>query len=133
MFSRHLQAHLIDAIDAVPAVALLGPRQSGKNTLALEVAKTRPSIYLDLESERDRAKLSQAELYLSDHLEQLVILDEVHRASGLFPVLRGLIDQARRAGKRSGHYPLGHDVYAIPLMQLCEQMARPIDVQPILA
>jgi len=106
MFSRHIHAQLLDSIEAAPAVALLGPRQVGKTTLALEVAKTRPSVYLDLESERDRAKLDQAELYLSDHLGQLVILDEVHRAPGLFPVLRGLIDQARRAGKRSGQYLL---------------------------
>ncbi|MEY3146622.1 MAG: hypothetical protein RL342_2293, partial [Pseudomonadota bacterium] len=106
MFSRHIHAQLLDSIEAAPAVALLGPRQVGKTTLALEVAKTRPSVYLDLESERDRAKLDQAELYLSDHLGQLVILDEVHRAPGLFPVLRGLIDQARREGKRSGQYLL---------------------------
>lgn len=106
MFSRHIHAQLLDSIEAAPAVALLGPRQVGKTTLALEVAKTRPSVYLDLESERDRAKLDQAELYLSDHLGQLVILDEVHRAPGLFPVLRGLIDQARRDGKRSGQYLL---------------------------
>lgn len=106
MYARKIYTTLLDAVDAAPAVALLGPRQVGKTTLALDVAKTRPSIYLDLESERDRAKLAQAELYLSDHLDQLVILDEVHRAPGLFHVLRGLIDQARRAGKRSGQYLL---------------------------
>jgi predicted AAA+ superfamily ATPase len=106
MFSRNLYANLVESIDSAPAVALLGPRQVGKTTLALELAKTRPSIYLDLESERDQAKLGQAELYLADHLDKLVILDEVHRAPGLFMVLRGLIDQARRAGKRSGQYLL---------------------------
>jgi uncharacterized protein len=106
MYKRHLYPTLVESIDSAPAVALLGPRQVGKTTLALELAKTRPSIYLDLESERDRAKLDQAELYLSDHLDKLVILDEVHRTSGLFMVLRGLIDQARRSGKRSGQYLL---------------------------
>ena len=106
MFTRHIHDLLLDSVNAAPAVALLGPRQVGKTTLAVAVAKTRPSVYLDLESERDRAKLDQAELYLQDHLGQLVILDEVHRAPGLFPVLRGLIDQARRAGKRSGQYLL---------------------------
>ncbi|WP_286138082.1 ATP-binding protein [Polaromonas sp. C04] len=89
-----------------PAVALLGPRQSGKTTLALEIAKGRASLYLDLESEHDRARLAVPELYLSDHLDKLVILDEVHRAPGLFPVLRGLIDQARREGRRAGQYLL---------------------------
>ena len=85
---------------------LVGPRQVGKTTLALSVAQGRPSIYLDLESERDRAKLAQPELYLTDHLDKLVIVDEVHRAPGLFPVLRGLIDQARRAGQGHGLYLL---------------------------
>lgn len=104
--TRHLTTQLAAELQHSPAVALLGPRQVGKTTLALAVSKGIPSIYLDLESERDRAKLEQAELYLTDHLDKLVILDEVHRAPGLFPVLRGLIDQARRNGKRTGLYLL---------------------------
>lgn len=103
---RTLAAQLLDALDHSPAVALLGPRQAGKTTLALEIARERPAIYLDLESEQDRAKLEQPELYLADHLDKLVILDEVHRAPGLFPVLRGLIDRARREGRRTGQYLL---------------------------
>lgn len=106
MFPRHLQASLSEELQHSPAVALLGPRQVGKTTLALQVAQTIPSIYLDLESERDRAKLAQPELYLAHHLDKLVILDEVHRTPGLFPVLRGLIDQARRSGKKAGQYLL---------------------------
>ena len=106
MFSRQLLVPLLEELQHSPAVALLGPRQVGKTTLAFEAAQSIPSIYLDLESERDRAKLAQPELYLVDHLDKLVILDEVHRAPGLFPVLRGLIDQARRDGKRAGQYLL---------------------------
>lgn len=90
----------------VPAVVLLGPRQVGKTTLALTVAQARHALYLDLESEADRAKLTEPELYLAAHLDRLVVLDEVHRAPGLFPVLRGLIDRARRAGRSSGLYLL---------------------------
>jgi predicted AAA+ superfamily ATPase len=123
MFIRNLYPNLVESIDSAPAVALLGPRQVGKTTLALELAKTRPSIYLDLESERDRAKLGQAELYLSDHLDKLVILDEVHRAPGLFMVLRGLIDQARRAGKRSGQYLLLGSAWLDLLKQSGETLA----------
>lgn len=103
---RSLTTQLLDALDHSPAVALLGPRQAGKTTLALEIARQRPAIYLDLESEQDRAKLAQPELYLADHLDTLLILDEVHRAPGLFPVLRGLIDRARRAGRQAGQYLL---------------------------
>ncbi len=106
MFERHIRALLQDELEHSPAVALLGPRQVGKTTLALEAARSRPSIYLDLESERDRAKLALPELYLSGHLDKLVILDEVHRTPELFPVLRGLIDQARRQERRSGLYLL---------------------------
>lgn len=108
MISRSLALPLTEALTHSPAVALLGPRQAGKTTLALEVAKAagKPSLYLDLESEQDRAKLAQAELYLADHADELVILDEVHRAPGLFPILRGLIDKGRRAGKKTGRFLL---------------------------
>ena len=106
MFKRQLLAELQSELQHSPAVALLGPRQVGKTTLALEAARNIPSIYLDLESERDRAKLAQPELYLSGHLNKLVILDEVHCAPNLFPVLRGLIDQGRRNGRRAGQYLL---------------------------
>jgi predicted AAA+ superfamily ATPase len=106
MFIRHLQSLLTEELRFSPAVGLLGPRQVGKTTLALAVARDIPHVYLDLESERDRSKLAQAELYLESHLDKLVILDEVHRAPGLFPMLRGLIDQARRSGSSAGQYLL---------------------------
>ena len=110
MLNRNLTHVLADAVTYSPAVALLGPRQVGKTTLALEIGALRiggrEALYLDLESEQDRAKLSQPELYLADHQDKLVILDEVHRAPALFPVLRGLIDRSRRAGQRVGLYLL---------------------------
>lgn len=106
MIKRFLSQQLSNAIAHSPAVALLGPRQVGKTTLALEIGQRYHALYLDLESEQDRAKLAQPELYLTDHQDKLVILDEVHRSPGLFPVLRGLIDQGRRAGRTSGQYLL---------------------------
>ncbi|MDP2806155.1 MAG: ATP-binding protein [Gallionellaceae bacterium] len=106
MINRHLSSRLADALTYSPAVVLLGPRQVGKTTLALAVGESHGALYLDLESEQDRAKLAQPELYLADHQNTLVILDEVHRAPGLFPVLRGLIDKGRRAGRGSGQYLL---------------------------
>ena len=106
IIDRNLSPQLSDAIAHSPAVALRGPRQVGKTTLALEVGQHYHALYLDLESDQDRAKLAQPELYLADHQDKLVIVDEVHRAPGLFPVLRGLIDRGRRAGRRSGQYLL---------------------------
>ena len=106
MISRRLASPLLAAIDRSPAVGLLGPRQVGKTTLALDIAASRPSLYLDLESEKDRAKLAEPELYLEAHAGELVILDEVHRLPGLFQPLRGLIDRGRREGRRTGRFLL---------------------------
>ena len=106
MIKRRIYNELIESINSNPAVALLGPRQVGKTTLALEVGNTRPSLYLDLETASDRAKLADAERYLGDHEDVLVILDEVHRAPELFQSLRGLIDRGRRRGKLAGRFLL---------------------------
>jgi hypothetical protein len=106
MIERRLLPILRQRLSEVPAVVLLGPRQAGKTTLALALGKELGALYLDLESEQDCAKLAEPELYLADYLGKLVILDEIHRAPGLFPVLRGLIDRARRGGKDHGLYLL---------------------------
>lgn len=106
MIPRQLTALALDELLHSSAVALLGPRQVGKTTLALQLAQGRPSVYLDLESDADRAKLASPQLYLAQHRDRLVILDEIHRAPGLFPVLRGLIDHYRREGSPAGHFLL---------------------------
>ena len=106
MIERRIRTELTELIDAVPAVVLIGPRQVGKTTLALDLAESRPSVYLDLESDADRARLSEPELYLAGHENELVILDEVHRLPDLFQTLRGLIDTGRRKGLRTGRFLL---------------------------
>ena len=106
MYSRVQLDSLAADLDDAPAVALLGPRQVGKTTLALALAANRPSVYLDLQSPADRAKLATPELYLRDHADKLVVLDEIQLAPDLFPVLRGLIDEQRRSGRRSGMFLL---------------------------
>jgi len=106
MIERRIHDNLVEAINNNPAVALLGPRQVGKTTLAREVGNDRPSLYLDLETASDRAKLADPERYLADHEDVLVILDEVHRAPEIFQSLRGLIDRGRRRGKRVGRFLL---------------------------
>ena len=106
MIERRLTPLVMKRLHEAPAVVLLGPRQVGKTTLALEVGRKQGALYLDLESEADRARLSEPELYLADRLDRLVILDEIHRVPQLFLALRGLIDRARRAGRRVGLYLL---------------------------
>lgn len=127
MIPRHLQRRVLQALHESPAVALLGPRQVGKTTLALavgqEFAHASDFVYLDLESPGDLGKLAQPELYLADHRDKLVILDEVHRAPGLFPVLRGQIDRARREGRRSGSYLLLGSASVDLLRQAGESLA----------
>ncbi|MEY4014781.1 MAG: hypothetical protein RLZZ290_1645 [Pseudomonadota bacterium] len=108
MIPREASSIICAALADFPAVALLGPRQVGKTTLALSVAaKVDPNfIYLDLESELDQAKLANPRTYLSQHRDRLVVIDEVHRKPALFPELRGLIDEAKRHGAGTGRYLL---------------------------
>ena len=83
MIRRYNESLLAEYLSEFPAVALIGPRQVGKTTLALETADRYRSIYLDLESEADRIKLSDPVLYLAKHPDELLILDEVHRLPNL--------------------------------------------------
>jgi predicted AAA+ superfamily ATPase len=104
MIPRRALVSVQRALARQAAVALLGPRQVGKTTLALAIGETTPSLYLDLQSPDDRAKLSDPSLFLSAYADRLVILDEIHRAPELFQTLRGLIDEGRRRGRRTGRF-----------------------------
>lgn len=104
MIPRNAYSQIEVALARQAAVALIGPRQVGKTTLALEIAKGRPSVYLDLEALADREKLSDPVLFLGRHADKLVILDEIHRMPALFEALRGIIDTGRRAGHRTGRF-----------------------------
>ena len=104
MIPRYALTAVTYALDRQAAVALIGPRQVGKTTLALAIAENRPSLYLDLENRADRNKLTDPALFLSAYEDRLVILDEIHRAPEIFQTLRGLIDSGRRKDQRSGRF-----------------------------
>ncbi len=106
MIKRHAQTELLRLLEQFPAVAILGPRQVGKTTLAQQIAaRTKPSpVYLDLENPIDLAKLDDPGQYLQTHTDRLLILDEIQRTPGLFQVLRGVIDRRRRAGQQAGQF-----------------------------
>lgn len=104
MIPRKAQAIIEAALTRQAAVAVIGPRQAGKTTLARAIADTRPSVYLDLEAAADRAKLADPVLFLSQHSDKLVVLDEIHRTPEIFQELRGIIDEGRRTGKRCGRF-----------------------------
>ena len=105
MIKRIAAAEIEEALLYQAAVAIVGPRQVGKTTLAREIAEKRPgSVYLDLESPANRDRLADPELYLQQFEDTLVVLDEIHRAPEIFASLRGIIDQGRRAGKGIGRF-----------------------------
>jgi predicted AAA+ superfamily ATPase len=104
MIPRRALHTVQDALNRQAAVALLGPRQVGKTTLAHALAEQTGALYLDLEAREDRDKLSEPALFLRAFEDRLVILDEIHRVPELFQALRGLIDQGRRHGRRYGRF-----------------------------
>jgi len=119
-------------------VALLGPRQAGKTTLATLLAGEHPerAVYLDLELPSDRAKLADPELYLAAHENKLVILDEIHRSPGIFQVLRAVIDRRRRKGIKAGEFLVLGSASVDLLQQSSETLAGRIaylELTPFLA
>ncbi len=104
MISRIAAADIEDALNRQAAVLLIGPRQVGKTTLALEIGRSRDALYLDLEDRDDRNRLAEPALFLQNLEDRLVILDEIHRVPELFQTLRGVIDRGRRKGKGKGRF-----------------------------
>lgn len=101
---RQASQILIDTLARQACVALLGPRQVGKTTLTLELAKDRDSRYLDLERQSDRLVLQDADFFFAQNRDKLVILDEIHRTPEIFSQLRGEVDRARFEGIRNNLY-----------------------------
>lgn len=157
MISRRLLATVLARLAQFPAVALLGPRQVGKTTLAVEVMRRSPTptgpgsldgplggmpppgLYLDLESPDDRRKLSDAAGFLGAYEDRLVVLDEIHRAPEIFATLRGLIDEGARRGRKAGRFLILGSASIDLLRQSSESLAgriaflelNPLDITEI--
>ena len=135
MYQRLVTQSVIAALGEQSAVVLLGPRQVGKTTLAMQIGDQRASVYLDLERESDRQILSEPDLYLDEQAGRLVILDEVQVMPGLFSALRGQIDDRRRKGFRTGQFLLLGSASNTLLHQSAESLAgrvRYIELCPLL-
>ena len=104
MLPRLLQHDVQDALLRQSAVAIVGPRQSGKTALARQIGEARNAVYLDLEDRDDRSRLDEAVLFLDGVADRLVILDEIHRVPELFQTLRGVIDRGRLEGNDTGRF-----------------------------
>ena len=138
MIHRLAEARISDLLTRFPAVAVLGPRQVGKTTLARRIVEElgAAAVYLDLELPSHRAKLSDPELYFSSQEDRLVVLDEIQRVPGLFEVLRGVIDERRRQGRRHRQFLLLGSASIDLLQQSSETLAGRIaysELTPLLA
>ena len=98
MEQRQITPHLKESLSNYPAVAIIGPRQCGKTTLAKSLSKH----YFDMEQEKDKLRL-ELNWDLVVNSEELVIFDEAQCSEELFPRLRGVIDDDR---KRNGRFLL---------------------------
>ncbi|HBD92501.1 MAG: ATPase [Rhodobacteraceae bacterium GWE1_64_9] len=123
MYQRHSRILVETALAEQAGVVLLGPRQVGKTTLALDIGDGRDSVYLDMEREGDRRILAEADLYLDEQIGRLVIIDEVQLVPGLFGTLRGQIDTRRRKGHRTGQFLLLGSASNVLLHQSAESLA----------
>jgi predicted AAA+ superfamily ATPase len=126
MIQRILEDKLIQSLTTMPVTVILGPRQVGKTTLAIELAK--PALdksvhYLDLELDSDLAKLYDAEAYLRRFENQLLVIDEVQRKPALFPEIRALVDIRKRTGEKAGHFLLLGSASKDFLQQSSESLA----------
>jgi uncharacterized protein len=101
MIKRRLSTKIVDALLRSPSVALIGPRQAGKTTLALNISETLASVYIDLEDRLDLEKVRDIKVFHAQNREKLIILDEVQRLPEVFVQLRSIIDRERRSGKKT--------------------------------
>lgn len=131
MIPRRSYQAVETALARQAAVALIGPRQVGKTTLAHSIAQKHEAVYLDLESTADRNKLVDPRLFLERHEDRLVILDEIHRVPALFPELRGLIDSGRQRGRRTGRFLMLGSASMELLRQSGESLAGRIEFVPL--
>jgi len=95
-YQRLIEKEIIENLSAFPVIAILGPRQSGKSTLAKHISEKlnhRSTIYIDLERPSDLRKLDDAEWFFSKNKEHLICIDEIQRKPELFPLIRSIVDE----------------------------------------
>lgn len=100
IISRKAQVIVKKYLKIFPAVVILGSRQCGKSTLIRSMsAEMSGFLYLDLERQSDRARLTDAELFFKYNAERTICVDEVQTMPEIFTVLRSVIDDDRRCGR----------------------------------
>ncbi len=101
MINRLKINDLLETLSYFPVLAIVGPRQVGKTTLARYLSEkiNKEIVYIDLENESDAAKLADPILFFESNESKCVILDEIQRNPELFPTLRSMIDKNRIPGR----------------------------------
>lgn len=101
MIDRIYYPHLKKLLRLFPAVGLIGPRQCGKTTLALQIKKELQgkAVYYDLEDPADNSKFDNPLLILNQPEAKTIIIDEIQRRPELFAILRSVIDKKRKPGR----------------------------------
>jgi predicted AAA+ superfamily ATPase len=101
MIKRFAENKIKELINNFPCVAIIGPRQVGKTTLAKQIIASLKNEYeyIDLELQRDAEKLTDPETYFLSFPDKNFVIDEVQQNKKLFPVLRAIIDRDRRPGR----------------------------------
>lgn len=135
MIKRRDYDIVMERLMQFPVVALLGPRQVGKTTLALSIAQSQSALYLDLENYQDLIKLDDPIAFLSLHQNKLIILDEIQRKADLFVSLRSLVDKGRQSGRPVAQFLLLGSASMELLKQSSESLAGRIcyiEMSPIM-
>ena len=127
MIARILEVKVAEALKRSPSVAIIGPRQVGKTTIAFHISATTPSIYLDLESTLDLQKARDIVSFHNSNQDKLIILDEVQRLPEVFVSLRGIIDGQRRKGNKAGQFLMLGSASLELLQQSSESLAGRIE------
>ncbi|HVB03386.1 MAG TPA: ATP-binding protein [Chitinophagaceae bacterium] len=104
MIARRIENKILHTLKRSPSVALIGPRQVGKTTIALNISENIPAIYLDLEDRNDLEKVKDITALHAENRKKLIIMDEVQRMPEIFAPLRGIIDRERQAGNKAGQF-----------------------------
>ena len=133
MIQRNSEPVLRARLTTMPAVVLIGPRQVGKTTLARKIVSdwSGGALYLDMERPADRRRLDDADAFLRQQRGKLVVIDEIHRLPGLFEILRGIIDERRAEGERTGNFLLLGSAGIELMRQASESLAGRIAILEI--
>lgn len=136
MIKRRLEKIIAETLQRSPAVALTGPRQVGKTTIALNISESTQSVYIDLENRLDLQRVRDIAAFHAENSDKLIIMDEVQRLPEVFAPLRGIIDKERRKGNKTGQFLFLGSASIDLLQQSSESLAgriayielHPIDV-----